>query len=391
MEDYEVFNESLYDDVYDSSNCTANVIDYSTYQNIAAMVFGIFGVVGNGTVGLFILFTRSLRRKLCYKLICNLALADFIASAYIIPVPDVKYQQNMLHEFLCRFHGSQFLLWSSFVTSGICLLMITVDRYWAIVHPLRYISISTSRSKTTLCLIIPWVYGAVFQNFCFYTVKVDECGHCVLADTDRVSMGIIGFCTFTFTYLLPLFCIFCLYYSIIKNMKAMQKNMHNFSQKGVAKNLSKTRDKLVKVFLFITIFYGVTWAPDQIMFFAYTLGASVYKGTVYNELIVLSAYLNSIMNPFVYAYSNDRFRSVLCFCRNKKKHGGNKAEKFSSTNITNVESSSKVQLSVVGRPLSKASSQLSVATTVSTLRCSQTSLSIDDCEVPTENHTSRND
>ncbi|XP_033104257.1 trace amine-associated receptor 1-like [Anneissia japonica] len=380
MADYDSLNQSVYDDFNTSefqvSDCPTKETDFTTSKNIALIFFGIIGIVGNGTVCIFVLCSKTLRKKFTYKLICNLALADFVASTYIIPQPVIKYEHNLQYEILCRIHGSSFPLWASFVASGICLLIITLDRYWAIVYPLRYISISTSRFKTKLYLALPWVYGILFQNFCVYTVKVDECGYCVLADTDRVSMGIIGFCTFTFTYLLPIIVILFLYQRILTNLRSMKASMKSFSQRGVAKSLSKTHNKLVKIFLFIAIFYTVTWAPDQIMFFAYTLGASVYKGTVYNEVIVLMAYMNSIMNPFVYAYSNDKFRNRVCIWRRGKQSA--KSDNMSTRN-THLDSS-RVSMSVIASPVNSNInvSQMSLATTISKIQDSHSPQSIDE-------------
>ncbi|XP_071956920.1 galanin receptor 2a-like [Antedon mediterranea] len=294
-------------------------IDFTNPYTGLLLGFGLIGSIGNAMVIGVIVSSKSLRSKMTYKLVCNLACADFIASLFMIPRPDVLYDQSIAMRFVCRVYGSDFPLWMSFVVSVMALLMMALDRYWAIVTPLRYQTIVYSK-KRYLLLVFPWVAGVLIQGFCIIVRDVDECGKCKNFYNWEYALPLVGSSVFIFSYLIPITCMMFVYYKIIQGMATMAKNMVTYKQDQSAKKLEKTKTKMVWVFFGLTVFFTITWGPDQFLYLSYTMGASVYKGTVYNKLIVLIAYANSIINPLVYAFTQKTVRKKLGIdCKKKRR------------------------------------------------------------------------
>ena len=77
-------------------------------------------------------------------LIINQSFIDFCASiTMIIMGVDTEdgtemSHSNPYHQFVCRFWLSRWPLWSLLVASTYSILMLTVERYIAIVHPIVY-------------------------------------------------------------------------------------------------------------------------------------------------------------------------------------------------------------------------------------------------------------
>ncbi|XP_033117962.1 rhodopsin-like [Anneissia japonica] len=321
-------------------------VDFTNPYISILLVFGLIGSVGNAVVVVVIMRSKSLRSKLTYQLVCNLACSDFVASVFMIPRPDIAYDQSIVMKIVCRVYGSDFPLWMSFVVSVMAMLMIALDRYWAIVSPLKYQTITLS-GKTFLLIVFPWVAGFVIQGFCIIVRDVDECGKCRNFYNWEYALPMVGSTVFIFSYLIPIICMMFLYYKIIQSMSTMAKNMADYQQDKAAKTLAKTKTKMVWVFFALTVFFTVTWGPDQFLYLSYTMGASVYKGTVYNKLIVLIAFSNSIINPYVYAFTQNTVRRKLGLDRKKKRKQAAFSIDKSTNSTTESSRTSNTSLSTI--------------------------------------------
>ena len=112
-------------------------------------------VVLVGTVGNFGMMVVVTRRRLyhdpMYFFLGNLALSDFIKAALVLPLTlsHLLMQNWIFGSFLCYFLPMlhSFPIHASILT----YMMIAVDRYRSIVHPMR------SRVPAGLCTIAVWV------------------------------------------------------------------------------------------------------------------------------------------------------------------------------------------------------------------------------------------
>ncbi len=131
--------------------------DNSVFSIVAYSLMFVVAAVGNLTV--FVVLFRSRRRRSRVNLyMMHLAVADLIVTFVMIPV-EVSWHATvmwMAGDVSCRF----FMFWRTFgfYLSSLVLIVISVDRYFAIVHPL---SCSDAERRGRMTLRAAWVISGV--------------------------------------------------------------------------------------------------------------------------------------------------------------------------------------------------------------------------------------
>lgn len=124
-------------------------------------VFIVFGVVGNVLVILSVVCHRHLRTVTHY-LIVNLAVADLLLSATVLPF-------SAIYEILDRWvFGRAFCnVWAAVdvlccTASIMSLCVISVDRYIGVSYPLRYPTMMTKR-RALLVVLLLWMLSVIIS------------------------------------------------------------------------------------------------------------------------------------------------------------------------------------------------------------------------------------
>ncbi|KAJ9590125.1 hypothetical protein L9F63_016754, partial [Diploptera punctata] len=116
-------------------------------HTLTLYTMALFAVIGNGLVILVFYRERRLRRRTNYYIV-SLAIADLLVGLFGIPFAisaSVGLPSNL---YGCLFTVS--LLVVLCTTSIFCLVAVSVDRYWAILHPMAYSR--NVRTKTAIFL-----------------------------------------------------------------------------------------------------------------------------------------------------------------------------------------------------------------------------------------------
>lgn len=144
-------------------------------------VLVLVGVIGNLLSCIVILTNRSMRTPMNY-LILNLAVADIMVVSFVAPrfifIHAFDHPDGIFGTLICKlFTGSNFS-WLGGSASVYSLVAISVERYFAVVHPYG------NRGKLTLkklkyVILACWVLAVVFNLPLFLTVyyneKIDFC------------------------------------------------------------------------------------------------------------------------------------------------------------------------------------------------------------------------
>ncbi|XP_071956918.1 D(1)-like dopamine receptor [Antedon mediterranea] len=299
-----------------TANCTEFIpepVDFTHPYNCILLLFGITGLIGNAIVIVIIVSTKALRSKMTYQLVCNLAISDLISSVLMIPRPDIVYDQSLTMEIVCRVYGTDVPFWTSLTASLMGLLMIAVDRYWAIATPFKCKSIVFS-SKRYILLMFPWIYAVLVQMFGWFVRRVDDCGKCREFFNWQYALLLMGINIFLFTYLVPITCLLITYHRTIQAMTTMTRNMDKYQQGKASETLTKTKMKMTWVFFALTVVFIITWTPDQVLFLYYSTMYKLDYATkpeIYTNILTLVAFTNCLLNPFVYAFTQNTVRRKL--------------------------------------------------------------------------------
>lgn len=129
------------------------------YYVICEVLVALFAVVGNAMVIIVFRKERRLRRRTNYYIV-SLAAADFLVGLLGIPFAIMASVGLPSHLYACLFTVS--LLVVLCTISIFCLVAVSVDRYWAILHPMGYsrnVRTKTALGKITFFIHCFLIYG----------------------------------------------------------------------------------------------------------------------------------------------------------------------------------------------------------------------------------------
>lgn len=124
-------------------------VTYAVFEGLVALM----AVIGNAMVIVVFKRERRLRRRTNFYIV-SLAVADFLVGLLGVPfavLSSVGLPRN-LHA--CLFTISLLIVLCTI--SIFCLVAVSVDRYWAILHPMAY-----SRNVRTKTAIGEWSFSSI--------------------------------------------------------------------------------------------------------------------------------------------------------------------------------------------------------------------------------------
>ena len=132
-----------------------------TWFLILGWVLSFLAITGNG----FTIFLVCSRRNLHTKtnaFIASLAVADFCVGLSVIPSPFLSDVINTCHWPQHWLSCVNFIRWLFSYTSVVNLCFLVLDRFIAIVHPLKYITFMTRRHFIQV-IFFSWTATAGFE------------------------------------------------------------------------------------------------------------------------------------------------------------------------------------------------------------------------------------
>ena len=300
---------------------------YMTFERVLSLTLGIFlllislGSIIVNTLLLSALYLDPLRcfRKVPIVYIANLALADLLTGLIVDPlyaVYDFGIFQNKRHTTTLTVGD-----YSSYVTVNnaiVTIVILIIDRSVAIKKPFLYRRVMTLKTAAVV-VAISWIYSGFFSTF--RLMGMPEKAY-ILLDTHLHV-------TFAF---LSLTCLFVFIYSSLKMEKRKKlrecTSVENTDHvtKAKLKEIKSDRKLLVTIFLILFVFF-LTFSPYAIFIHLEFYCTKCQHNKVYYFLSKTSepvVYLNSVLNPFIYAWRHRNFRKALLWvvkCRGRQENG----------------------------------------------------------------------
>ena len=276
------------------------------------LILGIIICVGNGAV--MFIFGRNGQFRLSQNFfIIQLALADFMLGITMPFITATMVYPKMLRDVhLCILRYASPLL--SMATSIFSLLILTLDRYLAIHIPLVYSNSLTTIQRATVSIAI-WGVSITSTVIPFFIWNEgwsrSEIGHCdlVLICKDAFCIYFMPGCFFMTSGL-----ILAMYARILFTA-VRQANAIHHQEPGTRGKMSHIRKemKAVKTVAMVLCVFFACWLP-----FILTLISQVLVGKRYDDTVtiirtfsVLPAHMNSLMNPIIYAFRMELFRTQI--------------------------------------------------------------------------------
>ncbi|KAL3887976.1 hypothetical protein ACJMK2_000361 [Sinanodonta woodiana] len=335
------------------------VMDYEEYEEIFKFIsftriiipllvglITIVGLIGNiWTIA--VIMDHKANRGITKYFILNLAIADLL---YVIVCVPFKAIYNVLYHWplgdsWCRIHT--YIEYVCYFASMYILVLVSVDRYIALVHPIQSIIVRTKQNGC-ISLFALWIL-VILGNIPFIfiakevNVKPESTEEqqmiCTLQFKDDTVAAV---CLFTCAYMLPMIALCALYGHMLKDILTGKSTKGQNVRDHIRLRDNKRVTKMV--ILKVTVF-AVCWMPIQVIKF-YTLVSKDVRVTVTFASIVYAAqclaYMNSCINPILYTFYSHTFRNsiinMIC-CRKTRfpkrgSHSAVKRSRHSSTTST---------------------------------------------------------
>ncbi len=304
------------------------------YQKVILSIIAAIAFLGNSFTVLLFLRKSKWLKKTYNCLILALAIQDILLAICIMVLPgfilDERYYavpaENEISRCLfCKIIWSHFIPFALGIASVYSCLMLTFDRWLAVVKPLSYKKYEQSRIVIILTVVFPWIAGMCFEITAPLGAMWMEANSTFACKWKTPEYTSKTFFLAVFTFLgmvaVPAALMVLAYGSIIVHMKRSQNRVSVAKSNSEMNRQRKALIALKRVTvtaLFASTVVIVCWLPDQLY---YTLSqVNLTKlGTTTHLVVKILAFANSCFNPAIYCFSNNMYRRGLremfgCLC-----------------------------------------------------------------------------
>uniref|UniRef100_A0A8C4RG44 G-protein coupled receptors family 1 profile domain-containing protein n=1 Tax=Erpetoichthys calabaricus TaxID=27687 RepID=A0A8C4RG44_ERPCA len=261
----------------------------------ALILITIFG-------NLFVIITVSHFKQLHTPtnfLVLSLAVADFLSGFLIMP-PQFSLMMNN-----CWYFGAGFCPY--YITYGYLLLfvsslhlvIISVDRYFAVCDPFFY-NRNVTNLRTGMCIVFIWLFASLYTYLFIF-----KSGGLLVADL---------FIDYLLSFIIPFSVMIGLYSKILLVAK-IHTNKIKFgehkdlsSKQNADKSSFKRKYKAMKTVGIVILVFLACWTPYYLFHFASNF-VVFSRGLLY--VVQWTALFNSSFNPLIYGFFYPWFRKAF--------------------------------------------------------------------------------
>ena len=301
----------------------------ATSKIVITVVYAItimFGLAGN-SLGLHLALKKKAGNQAINMLIANMAVADLLVTIFAMPYSliylhvGVRWIGGIIGQITCKIVHFSYQI--SIPASIITVLLVSLDRFFAIWYPMRGKVFRKVKITTAAIWICSAAYAIPFKlandiyeyNGNYYCVRFFS------PFDNKNSRQIYYLITFIFLYCIPLVILLVLYTLISR--KVWQRKIPGNVSKARHRSTEEEKRRIIKALILIVVVFAVCWFPAHIMHYLVYFRKDVYL-TIPPEVEVLFfwfCHANSFINPCLYVLLSQGYRRYirrslqrLCFC-----------------------------------------------------------------------------
>ncbi|KAJ8390772.1 hypothetical protein AAFF_G00099040 [Aldrovandia affinis] len=297
-------------------NSSGNETQQSDSHGSAILISFIYTVVclvglcGNSMV-IYVIFRYAKMKTATNIYILNLAIAD---ELLMLSVPFLV-TSSLLHHWpfgslLCRLVLSVDAI--NMFTSIYCLTVLSIDRYIAVVHPIK----AARYRRPTIAKMVNlgvWVFSilVILPIIIFSTTAPNSDGSVAcnmqMPEPERQWMAVFVIYAFLMGFLFPVIAICMCYILIIVKLRVV-------ALKAGWQQRKKSERKITLMVMMVVTVFVICWMPFHIVQLV-NVFVERHNATV-SQLAVILGYANSCANPILYGFLSDNFKRsfqrILC-------------------------------------------------------------------------------
>ncbi|XP_041364329.1 neuropeptide receptor 15-like [Gigantopelta aegis] len=344
--------ERNYSNLTDSSDVRSHLpvvsVEYVALFATLFFVVGMIGVAGNLMVIYIVLEDKKMRKSVTNLLILNLALADSLIMVFGIPeiVLFMLNQGWLLGLVMCKIQRT--VLVGALYSSVLTLVTVCIERYIAIVFPIKAHIVCTKR-RVIFVIMLVWTLSLLCASptAVFNMVVPSEIGvHFCLTNfpgSHLTYMKLFKYSESILFYFGPLLVQLVCYIVIGKRLFIGVERLHRQvmspcdgpNRRIRTSEAIKARRGVVKMLIASVIIYFLSYSPHQVLLFYNSFSAVPFHQTwVFLVLTTTLAYINSAANPILYCVFSQNFRKKfhVMLCRAQTCHGGSESDRMVGMN-----------------------------------------------------------
>ena len=288
----------------------------------------LLAFAGNGFL-IYIVWKKPEVRSLTSFIFVNMAIADLLVTLVVMPwsisliyTDGLWMIPGVFGKVMCK--GVVYTIYVKLSASILCLTFMAIDRYYAIVHPLRR-HLWFRKPKLTVPFI--WIWSLVSMSI-FPVIQTMEgynnSSYCmlsvyILGDPDRALRGIY-LLLFVVNYLIPLVVISCLYTITAWNLWFHVAPGVN-TLRGNGAQLQTSKRRVIRMLIIVTCAFALCWLPPQVVYMTIVIHASkahLHIQPIVNFVCFWFGYANSAVNPWLYIFLSTKINMAFIWIVSRK-------------------------------------------------------------------------
>lgn len=278
----------------------------------------LVALIGN-SLGIYIIWRRCGIRAATHLLIANLACSNLLITLVVMPMSVAFLYKE--HRWIAGIAGTvtcklaQYLFVFPIASSIFTILVVSVDRFFAVFYPLN--GQLFRRPKVMTATI--WVCSAILMSptlaiFQVRKLRPDGNWHCVSGFGDDPQMAemlpkVYYSFQFAVLYLLPLVIIAVLYTLVIYKLHHRKiPGQSRVIEHAMA--VEKSKRKVIKVLVMIVTAFALCWLPAHAIHYLIFFHRDLYvrMPSYISHLLLWISHTNSAIDPFLYILLSQNFR-----------------------------------------------------------------------------------
>ena len=280
---------------------------------ISYYVFSTLGIPGNIMTVLVMLSSVKLRQKPINIILVHQAIIDCIVCTVTLLEEFMgEYGTQFLSKpFVCNYVASKMLSATTMYASSYNILLLSIERCYAIIKPLQYDGASV-RKRLPYLFAVDWCFSILVMSVAPATsVLIGET--CYPAYKLLISNYVQHYSIYemSFGILVPFVISFICYAAMFRALSQSTKFSGGDTQSG---NLHKRRLSQINIFktcLVVVIVFVICWSIPESALLLKSMDVYTTLNNTHFSLGRVAVILNSCLNPYIYVVRYDDFKVQL--------------------------------------------------------------------------------